>query len=378
MFQRFVFQIKRVFYLLPFFAFLLATAFAQAQDGKQAFQVCAGCHSIGEGQRVGPDLKGVNDRYEEAWLIQFIQSSQSMIKAGDEQAVKTFEACNKIPMPDFELNEQQVKGLLAYIKNYKPEAVAEAVVQADPNFLENDFNNQVASTYWLSIISAIVLLLIIVDLLFTKVIKMYFIHIILAMVAVFILSEAVYTDAQAIGLTTGYEPDQPIKFSHKIHAGDNKIDCQYCHIGASESRHSSIPSASLCLNCHNVIKEGINTGKEEIAKIHEAVRSGKPIEWVKVHNLPDHVYFNHSQHVTVAKLDCEACHGDVANMGRIQQVNNLSMGWCLDCHRKSAVQFDNPYYTETYRTLHEKMKSGEIKKVTVEDIGGADCQRCHY
>ena len=172
-------------------------------------------------------------------------------------------------------------------------------------------------------------------------------------------------------------PDQPIKFSHKVHAGQNQTNCLYCHFNAEHGKFAGIPPANVCTNCHVLVKEGTRSGKFEIAKIYHAIETNKPIHWVKVYNLPDHVYFDHSQHVTVGKIDCLTCHGDVAGMDEIIQVGDLSMGWCVNCHRETNVQFDNRFYGK-YAQLHKDLREGKIKNVTVEQIGGIDCMKCHY
>jgi len=284
------------------------------------FKVCAACHTIGKGKLVGPDLKGVTERREEAWLIKFIQSSQTMIKSGDKIAVKLFEENNKIPMPDNPLTDAEVKELLKYIKN--PEAfqtVEQVVVPADPNFLENEESNLPKSTKALFYISIAILLLSIFDIAVTKFLKKaIFVHIMLISASVFLILMTIYTEAVNLGRTPGYEPDQPIKFSHKVHAGTNKIDCQYCHAEAMESKNAGIPSSNLCLNCHSIIKKGANTGEEEIAKIYKSIEDGKAVEWIQVTKLPDHVFFSHAQHVNAGQLACQDCHGKVEEMGRLQ------------------------------------------------------------
>lgn len=188
----------------------------------------------------------------------------------------------------------------------------------------------------------------------------------------------IYEEGVRLGRSPEYQPEQPIKFSHKVHAGQNQIDCKYCHFTSEQSKSAGIPPADLCMNCHNLVRQGTRTGQFEIAKVIEANREQVPIEWVRVHDLPDHVFFSHAQHVNAGKLDCIECHGDVAQMDVIKQVEDLSMGWCLDCHRTTEVQFaDNNFY-ESYEKLHEQIKSGEISKVTVDMIGGTDCMKCHY
>lgn len=169
-----------------------------------------------------------------------------------------------------------------------------------------------------------------------------------------------------VGVNQGYSPDQPIAFSHKIHVGENKIDCRYCHFGAEQGRHAGIPPANVCLNCHNKIKKD----SPEIQKIAKAVAENKPIEWVKVHNLPDFVYFNHSQHVN-AGVDCRSCHGPVETMGRMRQDQPLTMGWCIDCHRKQGI---------APPPGHEKAAAAEFlsEKMPKAFVGGMDCAKCHY
>lgn len=188
----------------------------------------------------------------------------------------------------------------------------------------------------------------------------------------------IYEEGVRLGRSPGYEPTQPIKFSHKVHAGQNQIDCMYCHFTVEQSKSAGIPPTDLCLNCHSLVREGTRSGKFEIAKVIEASENEVPIEWVRIHDLPDHVFFSHAQHVNAGKLDCIECHGDVAEMDVIRQVEDLSMGWCIDCHRTKEVQFVENSFYESYETLHEQIKKGEIDKVTVDMIGGTDCMKCHY
>jgi cytochrome c553 len=191
------------------------------------------------------------------------------------------------------------------------------------------------------------------------------------------MTNDIVTSAIDLGRSKNYQPDQPIKFSHKVHAGQNQTSCLYCHFNAEQSKFAGIPSASVCMNCHIIVKEGSRSGKYEIDKIYQAIDNNKPIKWIKVHNLPDHVFFSHAQHVVAGKVDCIKCHGDVASMDQMVQVNDLSMGWCVKCHRETGVQFDNKFYGK-YEQLHKDIKEGKIKKVTVDKIGGTDCMKCHY
>ncbi|MEJ7767487.1 MAG: c-type cytochrome [Chitinophagaceae bacterium] len=210
-----------------------------------------------------------------------------------------------------------------------------------------------------------------------------------------------YTIQGAIGLgrSKGYQPVQPIYYSHKVHAGKNQISCLYCHSGAQEGKHANIPSVNVCMNCHIAINEYTGSagklfaedgteinGTAEIKKLYEYagwdgrryVNAGKPVEWVRIHNLPDHVYFNHSQHVTAGKVQCQTCHGPITEMGEVQQFSDLSMGWCVNCHRESKVQFTNNKFYSIYEKFHEDLKKNPSDSVTVEKIGGTECQKCHY
>jgi hypothetical protein len=210
--------------------------------------------------------------------------------------------------------------------------------------------------------------------------------------------------AMGLGRQKGYQPVQPIFYSHEVHAGVNQISCLYCHGGAQDSKHASIPSVNVCMNCHMSVKE--YTGKpilredgttvnanEEIQKLYQYAgwnpdtktydKPGKPIEWVKIHNLPDHVYFNHSQHVKVGQVACQTCHGEIQKMPEVHQFADLSMGWCINCHRTTNVQFNddkghgNNFYS-IYEKFHEDIKDKKYDSITVEKIGGTECQKCHY
>jgi hypothetical protein len=205
-----------------------------------------------------------------------------------------------------------------------------------------------------------------------------FIPLIILLVAFGWQVKMIVTDAIKLGRQENYAPDQPIKFSHKVHAGENGIDCMYCHTTAEQSKSAGIPATNLCMNCHILIREGTNSGKFEIAKVVDAAENGHSIEWKRIHNLPDHVYFSHAVHVGSGKLDCMQCHGPVDEMDIMEQHSDLSMGWCVNCHRDTEVDFGNNGYYEHYVKLHEEMKSGAIDSVTAADIGANDCMRCHY
>jgi hypothetical protein len=179
----------------------------------------------------------------------------------------------------------------------------------------------------------------------------------------------------SVGVQQGYAPKQPIAFSHKIHAGQYEIDCKYCHIGVIKGKSATIPSVNICMNCHNQIKSGTNTGEGEIAKITRAFNENKPIEWVRIHNLPDLAYFNHSQHVVVGNIECQTCHGQIQEMDVVKQHSLLTMGWCIDCHRKTDVNAKGNAYYDKLMELHNQSSKNPMK---VEDIGGLECSKCHY
>ncbi len=224
----------------------------------------------------------------------------------------------------------------------------------------------------------LVVIFALIDVFFTWKIKSKMIHVIVILLASAGLIKLVSSAAISLGRSENYEPDQPITFSHKVHATDNKIDCLYCHTTVEYSKSASIPSANICMNCHILVAEGAKSGRYEIDKIKKAYNEKTPVEWIRVHNLPDHVFFSHAQHVGAGQLDCAECHGDVGEMHIIKQVEDLSMGWCMDCHRTREVNFAGNAYYKDYLKLHDELLKAKKNSVTVEDIGGTDCMKCHY
>jgi hypothetical protein len=192
-----------------------------------------------------------------------------------------------------------------------------------------------------------------------------------------------------VGVQQGYAPSQPINFSHKIHAGQYEMDCKYCHSTVEKSKSASIPSLNTCMNCHKYVKASEKYGGEtspEIQKIYNAIGfdgenmeyiegyEQKPIEWVRIHNLPDLSYFNHSQHVVVGKLECQTCHGPIQEMDKVGQYSTLQMGWCIDCHRERGIDTENEYYED----VHKNMLAEGKDYITVAENGGLECSKCHY
>ena len=374
--------------------------------GEKIFkQNCTACHMITDAKLVGPGLKGVTEKYEKEWLVKWIRNSQKLIESGDARAIKIFEEYNKSVMNSFYFDDSEFSDLLAYLAD-PPEAAQE--VKVTDVVAEN---NAMSGSTQLMIFALVLLCLVFVlislknrlkeslgqetesvpETLFAQY-RLFIsnnINVIFACsVFVVILLKFTYDAMMGIGVTTNYMPSQPIEFSHKIHAGQNGIDCNYCHTSARKSKHSGIPSANLCMNCHTYINEGTLTGKAEIQKIYDAIGfdpdsrtyiegyEQKPIEWVRIHNLPDHAYFNHSQHVVAGGLECQDCHGPVEEMDVLYQHSELTMGWCVDCHRETEVKMEgNNYYTHLHEQLKEKYKG---EKITVDKMGGLECAKCHY
>lgn len=230
----------------------------------------------------------------------------------------------------------------------------------------------------LFIIASIAFLVSFTDLIITKKIKKQWIHVAILTLTLSFLTYMMVINGIALGRSPGYSPDQPIKFSHKIHAGQNGTDCIYCHSYAPYSKVAGIPSGNVCMNCHLLVRTGNRSGAFEIAKVTDSFENKAPVKWNQVYNLPDHVYYNHSQHVNAGGLDCTECHGDVKQMDRIEIVRELSMGWCIDCHRTRNVNFDENEFYRQYTLLTEEKNKGIIDSVTVARQGGTECMRCHY
>ena len=354
---------------------------------------------------VGPGLEGVTEKYEKEWLVKWIRNSQSLIASGDERANAIFEEYNKSVMSSFDFSDQEFSDLLAYLAN--PPAKEEAISASSESAMDEGMSNSTILLILALVLVTFIFLLVSVknslktalgeeietvpetlmaqyQLFVSNHINIIFIS---AVVLIFIF-KLTYDAMLGVGVTTNYQPTQPIAFSHKVHAGQNGVDCNYCHSSARKSKHSGIPSANVCMNCHTYINEGAITGTAEIQKIYDAIGfdadsrtyiegyEQKPIEWVRIHNLPDHAYFNHSQHVVAGNLECKECHGPVEEMDVLYQYSELTMGWCIDCHRETEVQMEgNNYYTHLHEQLKEKYKG---EKITVAKMGGLECAKCHY
>lgn len=374
---------------------------ASIAAGKQLFDTnCRTCHRVDE-RLIGPPLGGVVDRAPSIdWIVRFVRNSSAVIASGDQYAVDLFNEYNKVLMTSFtSLSEDDVLDILAYTENEFNKAPEEtAAPGATPQVASGgDGTPQYLNLILIGMVIILVLLVVILLFLLSAVKRFLeqrdlteeekeVVHspitlgtitrsrgfvFVVTFIVVALAVKAGINALYSIGIQQGYAPKQPIAFSHKVHAGEYEIDCEYCHTGVAKGKNATIPSVNVCMNCHNQIKSGTLTGEGEIAKIIRAFNENKPIEWVRVHNLPDLAYFNHAQHVTVGGIDCETCHGPIKEMEVVRQHSLLTMGWCIDCHRTTDVNTRGNAYYDKLLELHES-------SMTVEDIGGLECAKCHY
>lgn len=402
-----------------------AKSFSQDGDaaaGKALFNAnCAACHKL-DAKMTGPALRGVTEKQSSEWLHSWIKDSQAMIKSGDADAVKIYEEYNKAVMPGFpQLSAADVDNILAYTA--EPAPVAAAPVPGAPVKAGGESDSGVSNVVILGALALVMGILVVMLFLVSSVLKRIVnsngidVHpkeptmpiwkayaknqfLVLVTVILLMLSGAwvVYGYLMQIGVDQNYAPIQPIHYSHKIHAGENGIDCKYCHSAARTSKNAGIPSLNVCMNCHKSISEFTGSAdstyveytKEfytaEIQKLYDAVGwdkenqvytgKTKPVKWVKIHNLPDFVYFNHSQHVSVAGLECQKCHGPVESYEVMKQFAPLTMGWCVNCHRETNVKMEgNAYYEKIHAELAKKYGKD---KLTAAEMGGLECGKCHY
>jgi hypothetical protein len=230
----------------------------------------------------------------------------------------------------------------------------------------------------LFILACILLLGAVTDLIITKKFrKKWILSGILGLTTVYI-TYVLTINAIKIGRTQDYSPDQPVKFSHAVHAGQNKIDCIYCHSYVHVSKTAGIPPVNVCMNCHLLVRSGTRSGTFEIAKIINAHDNNVPVKWIKVHNLPDHVFFSHAQHTGPGNIACSECHGKVEEKHMIEQVSDLSMGWCINCHRTRKISFEENKFYSDYKDLSSRIRSELSDTVTIKMLGGTECMKCHY
>lgn len=463
---------KNISFLLAFLFPLLLIGEPSSDAGKALFKNnCAQCHAKNMKARLtGPALGGTEERwadYPQEDLYAWIRNSQALISAGHPRAVELWNEYKPTimnAMPD--LTDEDIASILLYVNcmydgSCAPQAATVAVTGGGDGNTSKGLGGWV---YYLlaALLGALALFLarIITNLnkiaaakegtfveakTLTQILTSKGVITFLIFAGVILGGYTTVNNAIDFGRQQGYAPTQPIEFSHEIHAGINKIDCQYCHDGARRSKHAVIPPTSTCMNCHRAITVGSTHGTAEITKIFasagfdpntnkyidnidevhpdtikaiyekwigdtylsengldELDKEGKnvvssqwedivssltneqkktvhgPIEWVRIHNLPDHVYFNHAQHVNIGQVECQTCHGAVEEMEVVAQHAPLSMGWCINCHRETEVQFAGNEYYQSYAKYHEELSNGDKDKITVENIGGLECQKCHY
>jgi len=375
---------------------------ADVSAGETLFtQNCASCHRLNQ-KLIGPALAGVNQKYEgeEEWLYQWIRNAPGMIAEGDPKAVALWEEYNKQMMTAFtSLTDQDITNILAWVEaetNAPAETASTKVAAGGEGAVDAPIADPKVYYALLALVGVLVLIALLLVFItatlvsatrakdgkeafnfknittrFTGILQNKFV---ITAITLLILTGGTWqmiVVGRNVSLHQGYMPDQPIKFSHKLHAGQNQIACEYCHSGVKKSKSAWIPSTNVCMNCHKYIQQGPQYGKEEIAKIYEAtgwdpeeaayVNEPKPVEWIRIHNNPDHAYFNHAQHVAVGNLECQTCHGPVEEMEVVYQYSMLGMGWCINCHREEKVKV-----------------LGKDTEYTVADMGGLNCSKCHY
>ncbi|MEQ9424741.1 MAG: c-type cytochrome [Cyclobacteriaceae bacterium] len=361
---------------------------------------CTACHRINE-RLVGPALRDVHIRRDLDWILPYVKNPQKMINAGDPIATELFEEY-QVVMTAFPFNDDQILSIISYIKAESEKPIEEGPPPGDDDDDDDrDDTAGISQAYFNAIIIgfiAILVILLVVLFLIINVLTRFLKEKeldetdkevvdqrmdIQAMVksnaflgfAAFFFTAIVLKSAIdglfTVGVQQGYAPTQPIAFSHEIHAGQYEIDCNYCHTGVRKSKNANIPSTNICMNCHSMVQKE----SPEIQKLYAAVENNTPIEWVRVHNLPDLAYFNHAQHVEVGGIECETCHGPIEEMEVVRQHSELTMGWCINCHRETNLNTKGNAYYDKLVELHSEVSKEPMK---VEDNGGLECARCHY
>ena len=411
-----------------------AVSASDPAKGKSLFnQNCAACHALNR-KMTGPALANVESRLAEdegldkEWLYAWIKNSSGMIKSGDAYANKVYAEYNQAAMTAFPtLSNQDIDDILAYTA--APPATPPPAAAGDGGTAVATASSGISSELLLGALALVFAILIFMLYSVNATLKRVMVangiegqeekekrmplwkafaknQFLVLVTAIFLLLGSAYFAygwMMQIGLDQGYAPIQPIHYSHKIHAGANKIECKYCHSSARKSKHSGIPSLNVCMNCHKSIyeykggpegasQEDLANGYTnefytgEIKKLYAAVGwdeenqkytgESKPVEWVRIHNLPDFAYFNHSQHVEVGQIECQTCHGPVEEMEIMYQYSPLTMGWCINCHRETNVKVEgNEYYTKIHEELSKKYG---VENLTVAQMGGLECGKCHY
>jgi mono/diheme cytochrome c family protein len=415
-------QLSKSVLLIAGLAIMATAAHGQgdATKGQGIFKAnCTTCHAIGTkvvGPALGPQVTTVET--DDKWLTKWIQNNQALIAAKDPKALAIYNQYNQSGMTVFgSLSDGDVADVLAYIRSAWKTDPANPAAPKAPGTATAPVDNGPGSLTIYALIAVIVIAFIII-LVLNRVIGTLEKVLVKSEGTVLIPTEAEVVAVDrfaaikklaknkkfvffvtlcgtlALGSWTwvtmwntnvhqGYQPEQPIHFPHDLHAGAMQINCQYCHFGAYKSKNAGIPPLNVCMNCHKTVK----TESPEIHKIYDALgydpatskydsTKARPIQWVRVHNLPDLVYFNHSQHVKVAGLACQTCHGPVQNMKEIYQYSPLTMKWCIQCHKRTNVNMKGNAYYEKMEAVHDLIKAG--KPVTEAAMGGIECGKCHY
>jgi cytochrome c551/c552 len=417
---------KSILISLFFLTFLSIGNKLSAQNGQALFQQnCASCHAVLK-NLTGPALAGVEGRgpwSDRKQLYAWVHNPAKFM-AGDPYTQGLKQQYGGVVMTGFpQLGEKDIDAIIDYVNKAAtaaPAAGTPATAPGSSGATVDESDNSILYGILTLILAVVALIMLQVNGNLRKLaddkegvpahdpVPFYRnkTYITLLTLLLFVVGGFyVVKGAINLGRTKDYQPEQPIYYSHKVHAGKNQISCLYCHGGAYEGKQAGIPSVNVCMNCHMTISEyggeqifhadGTKVdGTAEIKKLYEYAGwdptsrtyngKGKPVEWVRIHNLPDHVYFNHAQHTKAGKQQCQSCHGEITNMDEVYQFTDLSMGWCVNCHRESKVDFvdssgskGNKFYS-IYQKYHNEIKAGTRDSVTVAEIGGIECQKCHY
>ncbi|WP_341652833.1 c-type cytochrome [Blattabacterium cuenoti] len=440
-----LYSMRRILFFIFIFSFFLIEEGklkadkGDVENGMELFKKnCTACHSIDlEKKMIGPALHGVTEKRNRKWLHQWIKNNKSLRESGDQDALEIYKEYGNIEMNPFpQLSEKQIDDILSFIKN--PDSIKKKEHHEINHNNEEDHENDKEKnqflikliTFCFGILSLILFWILyriqilirlinkgetkvstfrkknfIINVLYKKVLgndkkKWYLFSCFTGFFLLFGIYET-WNFLMKIDVNKGYKPEQPIYFSHKIHSEINKIDCQYCHSSAKYGKVSGIPSVNVCMNCHITIHEyngdylekgkSRNEYNKEIQKIYKSIgwdpetrkysKKIHPIQWIRIHNMPDFVYFDHSQHILTGEkaikklkkvnLVCNACHGEIQKMDTVEMSNDFTMEWCISCHKNVGIDKKNQYYKEYF-------PSTTNKKITVDMIGGTECAKCHY
>ena len=443
---------KGIYFSLSFLLFIFISSVVFAQDGKKLFKAnCASCHNPIK-NATGPKLQGVKEKWINAGegdlLYEWVKNPAGLYGSGKSQQAKAIWNYSPTAMTaQGHLSNEEIDAIFAYVDAY----TAPTLPTGGDVAVVSSSKEESSSAIWWVIAGLLLIIIVTVGgirrqlsyalaekegspkdpnistgmLIQSWMVRNWFVFVLLLVTVLITSGVELGNRAYKIGVFDDYQPSQTIAYSHKLHAGQMDIDCKYCHHSAVKSKHAGIPSLNVCMNCHKVVHEGTVSGTEEIAKIHEHVgynvskqdynkdsdgnRIEKPMVWNKAHNLPDHVFFSHQQHVheNTGNIDCRQCHGPVETytLGRVastEEINAyaetdegsekgivqltkpiLTMGWCIECHNKKEIDLTSTGY---YEEIHNRLKNSpdamsrilKDKKVTVKELGGWECAKCHY